>query len=271
MKQTTIGFIGAGNMASSLIQGLLSDGHPAENLRVADPISDQLQRLAPLGIGTSTDNNLAISGADVIVLAVKPQVAGEVVSGLSELNEGQLLISIAAGINLTSLQTWTHPDQPIVRCMPNTPALVGKGATGLFANAHCSSDQRRTATDILDAVGNTVWVEEERELDAVTAVSGSGPAYFFLLMEAMIDAGVALGLDRETATQLTLQTAAGAAAMAQDGDDAPSVLRQNVTSPGGTTEAALNAMYDAGLPDIIARALSAADTRAAELAEEFGR
>ena len=165
---------------------------------------------------------------------------------------------------------WTSTEQPIVRCMPNTPALLGAGMSALYANHCCTERQRDIATQILDAAGNTLWVQEEGALDAVTAVSGSGPAYFFLLMEAMIDAGVGLGLDRDTAAKLTLQTAYGAALMARDADESPGVLRQNVTSPGGTTAAALEVMTEAGLPATINAALVAADKRAAELAVEFG-
>ena len=265
-----LAFIGAGNMATSLIHGLLREGTKPAQLHVADPITEQRGKMDALGVHTHADNNAAIVGADVIVLAVKPQVAREVVTALTELKPGQLLVSIAAGIDLASLTAWTHPEQAIVRCMPNTPALLGAGMSGLFANARCSDTQRQAAQTVLATAGDTLWVADERALDAVTAVSGSGPAYFFLLMEAMIDAGVSLGLDQDTATRLTLQTAYGAARMAQESDASPGVLRQNVTSPGGTTAAALGVMQDAGLTATVKKALTAADTRAAELAREFG-
>lgn len=269
LNQYTLCFIGAGNMAQSLIRGLLEAGATAANLRVADPVATQLERLETTGIATFEDNNQAVEGADAVVLAVKPQVAAEVVSALT-LNPQQLFISIAAGIDLRSLQAWTHPDQPIVRCMPNTPALLGAGITGLFASGRCSADQRTLATDILSAAGRAEWVAEERLIDAVTAVSGSGPAYFFKLMEAMIDAGTALGLAKETATALTIETAMGAARMAREGEDSPARLRHNVTSPGGTTAAALAVLDDADFNTLIKQALNAADQRAAELAQEFG-
>ena len=265
-----LAFIGAGNMASSLIQGLLSNGANARNISVADPMVEQRDKLSELGVNTFADNDDAIAEADAIVLAVKPQVAQPVLSGLGVLTPAQLVVSIAAGINLTSLNNWTDPAQPVVRCMPNTPALLGEGMSALYANPHCSAIQRELAESILSAAGETLWVTEEHQLDAVTAVSGSGPAYFFLLMEAMIDAGAELGLDRATATQLTLQTALGAALMAKQSDDPPSILRQNVTSPGGTTQAALQVMTEQGLAQTIAAALQAANNRASELAEEFG-
>jgi pyrroline-5-carboxylate reductase len=257
-------------MASSLIQGLLRDGAIANNISVADPMAEQRDKLGELGVNTFADNDAAIASADAIVIAVKPQVAQTVLTDLQTLGSEQLMVSIAAGINLTSLSNWTDPAQPIVRCMPNTPALLGEGMSALYANEHCSDIQRKLAEGILNAAGETLWVTDEKALDAVTAVSGSGPAYFFLLMEAMIDAGVALGLERAIATQLTLQTALGAALMAKTSDDPPAILRQNVTSPGGTTEAALQVMTEQGLGETISAALKAADNRAGELAEEFG-
>lgn len=263
-------FIGAGNMAGSLIHGLLSNGHDPAKLRVADPIEAQLKQFADLGVTTYTDNNAAIADAEVVVLAVKPQIAQTVVSALQSLHPKQLLLSIAAGINLASLTNWSNATQAIVRCMPNTPALLGAGMSALYANPHSTPAQIASAEQILKAAGETLWVPEEKALDAVTAVSGSGPAYFFLLMEAMVQGGVDLGLDHDTATHLTLQTAYGAALMARDSVDSPAVLRNNVTSPGGTTAAALQVMLDNQLPATIVAALHAADTRAAELALEFG-
>ena len=264
-----IAFVGAGNMAFSLTRGLLSKGHPATSLRVADPLPEALAKYSTAEITTFADNNLAIHGADVVVLAVKPQVAPQVTGELAILSD-QLLVSIAAGVSLQSLNNWTSDAQPIVRCMPNTPALLGAGMSGLYANACCTPEQKGFAEKILNAAGTTLWVHEESELDAVTAVSGSGPAYFFRLMEAMIEAGETLGLSRETATILTLQTAYGAALMAKDTDEQPATLRHNVTSPGGTTAAALAVMEKDDLGGLIQRALSAAHARAVALAEEFG-
>jgi len=266
----TLTFIGAGNMAGSLVRGLLRDGYPADALRVADPLPAQLENFSALGISTFDDNNAAVVGAEVVVLAVKPQIAHAVVSTLDTLQPSQLLVSIAAGINLASLRDWSHAEQAIVRCMPNTPALLGAGMSALYANDRCNPTQRARAEQILRAAGEVLWVNEERALDAVTAVSGSGPAYFFLLMEAMVAAGETLGLDTDTATRLTLQTAYGAALMARDSEHSPATLRAQVTSPGGTTAAALQVMLDQQLPTIIGSALVAADARAAQLALEFG-
>jgi pyrroline-5-carboxylate reductase len=268
-QPVNVAFIGAGNMASSLIQGLLNAGTPAECIHAADPQPDQLAKLGAEGVNTYAANNEAIAGADAVVLAVKPQLAGNVVCALT-LQSRQVLVSIAAGINLASLTRWTAPTQPIVRCMPNTPALLGAGMSAAYANPACTDAHRALAQSILQAGGKALWVDDEVQLDAVTAVSGSGPAYFFQLMEAMIDAGVGLGLSTETATTLTIETAYGAALMARAGQDSPGQLRQNVTSPGGTTAAALAVMTERGLPQIVQQAVFAASQRAAELADEFG-
>ncbi len=263
-------FIGAGNMASAMIQGLIKTGVNASQISVADPIPAQREKMSQLGVATYSDNIKAIEDAQVIVLAVKPQVAAKVMQSISTIQPNQLLVSIAAGINLASLTAWTSAEQAIVRCMPNTPALLGAGASGLFANNRCDSEQRKLAEQILLSTGTVLWVSKESDLDAVTALSGSGPAYFFLLMEAMIEAGVELGLDAQSATQLTLQTAYGAALMAQQSKESPAVLRANVTSPGGTTAAALDVMLEASLPTTIKMALRAAEQRAVVMAQEFG-
>lgn len=264
-----ITFIGAGNMARSLVEGLIAKGTAASTLRVADPIEAQRAHYVALGVEAFADNAAAVDGATTVVLAVKPQLAAQVLGPLSLAPE-QLLLSIAAGITSHALAAWTQPDQAIIRCMPNTPALVGSGAAGLYASTACSAAHRQAAEQILNAVGTVTWVAEETQLDAVTAVSGSGPAYFFQLMESMIDAGTKLGLSPEVARQLTVQTALGAARMAAETNDEPAQLRQNVTSPGGTTAAALEVMHSRQLPSIIEAALTAADHRAAELGREFG-
>ncbi len=266
-----ITFIGAGNMARSLISGLLASGHPAAALRAADPQEAQRTLTAELGLVVGDDNEAAVRGADVVVLAVKPQVLGKVLEELEGLTAKQLIVSIAAGVSLESLERWCPPRQPIVRCMPNTPALLGAGITALYANKQVNEAQRHSAAGLLDAVGKTLWVSEEQQLDAVTAVSGSGPAYFFYLMEAMIDAGVALGLDRADAEQLTLETAYGAARMARETGTAPAELRRNVTSPGGTTQRALETLEAGGVRQAINDALAGAATRSRELAKEFGQ
>ncbi len=270
MNDPIIAFIGAGNMARSLVSGLLATGVPAARLRASDPDPDQRRQLAALDVTTFDDNDAATAGADVVVLAVKPQVLGRVLETLS-VEGSQLLLSIAAGVPLAAMESRTPPGTAIVRCMPNTPALLGAGITGLFANRSVSEAQGRAAENILAAAGSVVWVDEESRLDAVTAVSGSGPAYFFYLMEALIDAGEALGLDRDTATRLTLETAYGAARMAREGSQSPAQLRANVTSPGGTTERALTILDAHDTKAVLQQAVAGAAARARELAEEFGQ
>jgi len=277
---TKISFIGAGNMARALIGGLLKAGHPAVNLRAADPFADARDKIATLGIQVSDSNQAIIKDADVVVLAVKPQVLTSVLSDMvSALPQNTLVLSIVAGIPLTTITkalSTKSSDAPesttaIVRCMPNTPALLGLGITGMYANAQVTSEQKQLAEMVAAAAGRWVWVDSEADIDAVTAVSGSGPAYFFYLMEAMVEAGVELGLSRDLAAKLTVATATGAAAMAeQPGADA-AVLRQNVTSPGGTTERALALFDDGQLNSKIRTALAGAAQRSAELAREFGR
>ncbi len=270
MSAEKIAFIGAGNMASSLVRGLLASGVSTTQLCASDPAAAQLAELAKTGISTTETNDKAIAGADVVVIAVKPQILCTVLTGLTTLQPGQLLLSVAAGVPLASLAAWSCAAQPIIRCMPNTPALVGAGMTALYANAAVSSGQRAVADKIMAAAGKTLWVTDEDALDAVTAVSGSGPAYYFYLMEAMVEAAVELGLDRESATTLTLETAYGAALMARGSATAPAQLRENVTSPGGTTAAALSVFDAADTRQIIKNALHGAADRSRELAKEFG-
>jgi len=268
-----IAFIGAGNMAASIVGGLLESGHPADRICAADPFPASLERLRALGpVNLFADNAPAARGADVIVLAVKPQVMGEAAQSIAGAVQagGALVISIAAGVTIASLESRLGEGAAIVRCMPNTPALLRCGASALFANRRVSSAQRGHAQAILDAVGTTRWVDSEEALDAVTALSGSGPAYFFLLMEAMVDAGCELGLDRDTATGLTIQTALGAARMAGEGGADLAELRRRVTSPGGTTERALESFEHSGFRDTVTTALRAACQRAAEMAREMG-
>tara|TARA_A100001037_G_scaffold42772_1_gene33745 strand:- start:9476 stop:10285 length:810 start_codon:yes stop_codon:yes gene_type:complete len=266
---TSITFIGAGNMAAALINGLLADGFDASTICAADPDAQQLAALATAGVSTTSDNAEAIAHADIVVVAVKPQVLAGVVKALP-LQPSQLVVSIAAGVSSTSLQRWTSDSQPIVRCMPNTPALLGAGITALFANEHVSAELKGAAQAVLSAVGKTIWVDDESMLDAVTALSGSGPAYFFYLMEAMIKAGEAMGLSTESAALLTVETAHGAARMAREGGLPPDRLRQNVTSPGGTTQKALSILDEADCTGIIGKALAGARDRSEELAKEFG-
>jgi pyrroline-5-carboxylate reductase len=268
-KPTTITFIGAGNMARSLIVGLLQDQANVV-LRVADPDEHQLDAIRKHWpeVATTTDNLEAMQGADVVVLAVKPQIMRNVTENLASNAQlsRPLFVSIAAGIREEALNRWLGGNQAIVRCMPNTPALVQAGATGLYANQHVSDSQRSAAESLLRAVGITVWFDDETQLDAVTAISGSGPAYFFLVMEAMQAAAAQLGLRPEEAHLLIVQTALGAAKLALESDDLPGELRQKVTSKGGTTEAALNVLTTGGLHELFAQALQAAASRSRELA-----
>ncbi|WP_313024133.1 pyrroline-5-carboxylate reductase [Pseudomonas lopnurensis] len=274
MSTPRIAFIGAGNMAASLIGGLRAQGVAADAIRASDPGAEQRAKIAAEhGIQAFAENAQALAGADVVVLAVKPQVMQAVCRDLARhLGHAPLIVSIAAGISCDSLQSWLGPQpQAIVRCMPNTPALLRQGVSGLFANARVNDAQRRQAEQLLSAVGLALWLEEERLIDAVTAVSGSGPAYFFLLVEAMTAAGEQLGLPRETAAQLTLQTALGAARMACESNVDAAELRRRVTSPNGTTEAAIKAFQAGGFEQLVQQALNAAARRSAELAEQLGQ
>ncbi|MCQ4287451.1 pyrroline-5-carboxylate reductase [Pseudomonas stutzeri] len=275
MSTPRIAFIGAGNMAASLIGGLRAQGIPAASICASDPGADKRDELnATHGVETFADNGQALAGADVIVLAVKPQVMQAVCRDLaSHLHSNQLIVSIAAGINCASLQTWLGEQTPraIVRCMPNTPSLLRQGVSGLYANAQVNDAQRQQAEQLLSAVGLALWLDKEELIDAVTAVSGSGPAYFFLLIEAMTAAGEELGLPRATAAQLTMHTALGAARMACESDVEAAELRRRVTSPNGTTEAAIQAFQASGFETLVQQAMNAAARRSAELAEQLGK
>ena len=273
MNNTTLTFIGGGNMASSLIGGLIADGWDPARIRVADSSTQRLQQLAEqFPITTTISNNDAADQANVIVLAVKPQIIKSVAQELANIVSQQqpLVISIAAGIPAAALGNWLGKSTAIVRTMPNTPAMVQSGATALYANARVSEEQRSTAESILRAVGIAIWVENEAQMDAVTALSGSGPAYFFLFMEALQAAGQELGLPESTARLLALQTAFGAAKMALESDEDAATLRHQVTSPGGTTEHAIRTFQEGGFETLISKALLAAAERSRELAAEFG-
>ena len=272
MSKTRIAFIGAGNMAASLIGGLRAKGLDAALIRASDPGAETRARVsAEHGIEVFADNADAIQGADVVVLAVKPQAMKVVCEAIRpNLQPGQLVVSIAAGITCASMNNWLGA-KPIVRCMPNTPALLRQGVSGLYATAQVSAEQRQQAEELLSAVGIALWLDEEQQLDAVTAVSGSGPAYFFLLIEAMTAAGEKLGLPRETAAKLTLQTALGAAHMAVASDVDAAELRRRVTSPAGTTEAAIKSFQADGFEALVEKALGAAAHRSAEMAEQLGQ
>lgn len=274
MNTPRIAFIGGGNMAASLIGGLRAQGVSATSICASDPGADKRAELESThGIETFADNSQAVAGADVVLLAVKPQMMQSVCRDLAvHLQSNQLIVSIAAGINCASLQEWLGPQTPraIVRCMPNTPSLLRQGVSGLFANAQVSVEQKQQAEQLLSAVGLALWLDEEALIDAVTAVSGSGPAYFFLMIEAMTAAGQHLGLPRDTAAQLTLHTALGAARMACESDVEAAELRRRVTSPNGTTEAAIKAFQTGGFESLVQQAMNAAAQRSAELAEQLG-
>lgn len=271
--QATLCFIGAGNMTKSLIGGLIASGYPKENILATDPSSEQRQNLTEtFGVHCYETNQQAIEQSDVVVLAVKPQilksVCEEIQSGLQQ--RDKLIVSIAAGVRSKDIDVWLGGEQAIVRTMPNTPSLIQSGATGLFANERVSVEQKNLAEQIMRAAGLTIWVNEESKLDAVTALSGSGPAYYFLFMEAMEESAQKLGLDAKTAHLLTMQTALGAAKMVMESSDDCATLRQNVTSPNGTTQKAIETFENEGLRNTVEKAMTAARKRAEELANELG-
>lgn len=262
-----IAFIGGGNMASSLIGGLIQDGYSANKIRVADPDEKQRENLSKHfpEIKVFTDNAEAAQNAGCIVLAVKPQLMARALQPLTHIADNTLFISIAAGVSCKWLIHYLGDKRAIVRAMPNTPSLIGFGATGAYSNPNVNDKQRGMADRILRAVGELRWFEEESALNAVTALSGSGPAYVFLLIEAMESAALSLGLSADAARALTLHTVHGAARLALESQDTPTTLRQRVTSPGGTTEKAIKIMEEAGLRELIANAMRAASHRAHEL------
>jgi pyrroline-5-carboxylate reductase len=272
MKNIKIGFIGGGNMARSLISGLIKDGVATSQIMASAPSHDTRQALeAHFTIRTTEDNQSLVDHCDVVVLAVKPQILKPVISQL-KLPEQQspLFLTVAAGIPVASIRNWLKSPVSIVRAMPNTPALVQSGATGLYAAPEVTADQRDTAESIMRTAGLVQWLPDEVLMDAVTALSGSGPAYYFFVMEAMEKAGVALGLNEKTARLLSIQTALGAAKLALEAEEDPAVLRQRVTSPGGTTETAIEVLSQGGLMELFNDALTAARDRAVELAKELG-
>jgi len=273
MHSAKLCFIGAGNMARSILGGLIADGYPRENLCATDPQTDLCQQLSQtMGIACHTDNITAAQQADVVILCVKPQQLAAVCQELADTVQSQqpLIISIAAGIRTQDIEQWLGGKIALVRAMPNTPALIQSGATALYANEQVQESQRTQAENILRSTGLVVWVKSEQQIDAVTALSGSGPAYYFLFMEAMEQAGAALGLDAKTAHLLTLQTALGAAKMAIESSEDCATLRRKVTSPGGTTEQALEVFENQGLRQIVNHAMQAAYQRSLSLAEELG-
>ena len=267
-----LSFIGGGNMAAALIAGLAGQMTAGENIHVVDPNPGQLERLASFGVTTSGSIDAQVAGSDVIVLAVKPQQMKDVAAALAPFLQGQpLLLSIAAGIRSADLSRWLGDYAAIVRCMPNTPALIGQGITGMVAMAAVSDEHKTAADNIMKAVGQTVWLDHEDLIDPVTVVSGSGPAYVFFFIEAMQQAAVELGLSPEQGKQLALATFTGAAQLAAQSSDDVAVLRERVTSKGGTTYAALQSMEGAGVKQAIVAAVKAAAARGVELGDELGR
>lgn len=272
MTKPRIAFIGAGNMAASLIGGLIADGYPSDALWVSCPTQSHLDAMTErYQIHATLDNSIAAAKADIIVFAVKPQVLQAVALELASIvsDKKPLVVSVVAGVREKLIANWLGGDVAIVRCMPNTPALVSASATALYANAHVSEVQRERAESILQAVGLTLWLDDESKLDVVTALSGSGPAYFFLLMEALQEAGTQLGLSEEEARLLVLQTGLGSTRMAMESQHQLSDLRQRVTSPGGTTERALEALASHHFKDVILDAIQVASLRATELSDMY--
>ena len=263
-----ISFIGGGNMAQAVIGGLIARGVPTTRITVSDPVEKVRALLAEKDLHVTDDNLAAIRDADIVLFAVKPQVLASVLAPLKGLLAGKLVISIVAGAEIATIAQLLETDR-IVRVMPNTPALVQTGAHGLYAGAAVSTEDRELASQVLASTGLTLWVNSEAQIDAVTAVSGSGPAYFFYMMESMIRAGKNMGLDEKVATALTLQTALGAAQMAITSANSPAELRKNVTSPNGTTQAALEVFDRAQISQNIQTALAAAQKRSQELAQEL--
>lgn len=269
MKAQRFGFVGAGNMARALIGGV---SRTDSAIAAFDPDSAKLRALErDFGISVATSNGALAAENDIIVICVKPQTVSGIVPEMAAALEGtkKLVISVAAGVSNDDFTRWLGPT-PLVRAMPNTPALIGAGITGMWANDLTTKEHRRAASELGACLGEVVWLASEEQLHAVTAISGSGPAYFFLVLEALAEGAEELGLDAELATRLVLETARGSLALQQHTDSDPAELREQVTSPGGTTAAALASLEEAGLRDIFKRALARAASRSRELGHEFG-
>lgn len=277
LKGKKISFIGGGNMAQALISGLLGRGIKPNDITVADPSQDirdvlksqKINTVDPTGTTDTNNSQIAAKTADVIVLAVKPQVMDKVVADFADVLDRQLVISVAAGLSTDSLSKMLGGYQNIVRAMPNTPAMIQKGATGLYANDSISEIDKQLAATLMAASGLVSWVEQEEQLHAVTAVSGSAPAYFFYMIESMIEAGVEQGLDRKQAAALAMQTALGSAQMAITSGEAPAELRRKVTSPNGTTQAAIESLQQDDFAGIIKKAMQACYTRSEQISQEL--
>lgn len=271
MQQKLITFIGGGNMAQAIVLGLLKQGYPATQIIVNDPNEEKRAYFAKLGVQTAENNAESAARAEVVLLAVKPQMMAEVCSPLSEVDfSNKLLISIAAGISTTRLQTLIPGAKSIVRVMPNTPALVGEGMSGLFAPENMAETDRTFAQALLKAIGKTLWVKDENQMHAVTAASGSSPAYFFLMLEAMQQALIEMNINADTARQLVQQSMLGAAKMVvENPQTALSTLRENVTSKGGTTAAALDVFNMRQFDQTVTEAMQACVARSQEMETLF--
>lgn len=270
-QQQKIGFIGGGNMAQAIVRGLLQAGHAPASIYIADPSAVQLAALSAMnpGLHVGADSAPVVAVSDALVLAVKPQIMPQVASAIAKLQRPakQIVVSVAAGITTTALRNWLGGTTAIIRVMPNQPALVGEGMSGLYATAAASQADKDLAHYLLAATGKATWFEDEKLMDAVTAISGSGPAYFYLIMEIMQEVAGEFGFDAQTARELATQTALGAARVARQDTTELATLRERVTSPGGTTAAALNALENAGIRDIFRSALTAARDRSIELGQ----
>ncbi|MGP4715891.1 pyrroline-5-carboxylate reductase [Psychrobacter sp. T6-6] len=269
-----ISFIGGGNMAQALISGLVGCGIKPDLITVADPSSDAREQLAAKGLNTvdpMADATAAVVDADIVVLAVKPQMMKVVVSSFADVLDTQLVISVAAGLSTDLLSSMLGDYSNIVRAMPNTPSMIQMGATGLYGTDNISAEQKQLATAVMEASGLVMWVDDEEHMHAVTAVSGSAPAYMFYFIESMVDGAVALGLDKEQASALAMQTMLGAAKMAMNSDDAPAELRRKVTSPNGTTQAAVESMQANEIGRQISEAMQACYDRSQALSEEMSK
>ena len=265
-----IAFIGSGNMAISILSGLVAEGYEGSKLRISDPDADQRRRAGKFGVDLFEDNNECVHGAEIILICVKPQMVKKVCQALTSTSE-QLVISIAAGITAKALSDWLPREQSIIRCMPNTPALIRQGITGLYANEYSTPEQKENTERLLGSDGTTLWVTEENKLDVITAISGSGPAYFFYLMEQMVMAGIELGITENEALELTLQTALGSSRLAsREKQDTPTSLREKLPSPGGTTQSALQTFKDHGMDEAFRLGIKNAFLRSKELSQEFG-
>ncbi|SFR82839.1 pyrroline-5-carboxylate reductase [Marinobacter daqiaonensis] len=270
----TIGFIGAGNMATAIIGGMLDSGFRAANIWVSAPDDDHLQTMRrKFGVSVTTDNRYCAEQSDVIILAVKPQIMAEVCGDIAPMvqNTRPLVVSIAAGLTADTLDNWLGGGLPLVRVMPNTPSLVGRGAAGLYANDGVSDAQKKTVESIFSSIGLALWLEDEEQIHGVTALSGSGPAYFFLMLEALEGAASEAGIDPRTARQLAIQTMAGAAEMAARSEHDPAQLKRNVMSPGGTTEQAIHTFEEGGLRPLVEKAYQSAMKRSKEMATEMAQ